>query len=102
MTKKESVCPYEFHLMEINSMGLKASIKNISSELQAIICEDYWHPTRITILDESENIRVLNDGSLAIGQNVAIVTPHQIAAGYVPPSINNDDNSLVLGTEIVH
>ena len=31
-------------------------------------------------LDESENIRVFKDGTLAIGQNVAIVTPHQTAA----------------------
>ncbi len=52
-------------------------------------------------LDESEEIRRLEDGSLAIGPNVAVVTPHQMASGYVPPSVDQEENQNVIGTEKV-
>ncbi len=42
-------------------------------------------------LDESESVR-------SIGQNVAIVVPHQQAAGYLPPSIESANDEEVLGT----
>lgn len=45
-------------------------------------------------LDEAEDVR-------AIGKNVAIVTPHQKAAGYVPPSIEQEENPGLLGSGTV-
>lgn len=49
-------------------------------------------------LNEAEEVRQLADGTLAIGQNVAIVTPRQDAAGYVPPSIDQQDAQETLGS----
>jgi len=85
------------------------TVQNGRTYYYALVAYDYGAPdigpgiapsenNAVIELDESENIRVFNDGTLAIGQNVAIVTPHQIAAGYVPPSIEKDDNNFVLGT----
>jgi hypothetical protein len=47
----------------------------------------------IDLEEGTENVR-------SIGKNVAIVTPHPMAAGYVPPSIETDDelNADVLGS----
>ena len=42
-------------------------------------------------LDEEENVR-------AVGPNVQIVTPHQMAAGYVPPSVSLSDSTQTVGT----
>ena len=44
-------------------------------------------------LDEAEEVR-------SIGKNVAIVTPHQMAAGYIPPSVETNDgvNADVIGS----
>lgn len=45
-------------------------------------------------LDENENVRFF-------GQNVQIVTPHQKAAGYIPPSIEILNNDICLGSGTV-
>ena len=45
-------------------------------------------------LDEAENVR-------SIGKNVAIVTPHQPSAGFVPPEIITSENENILGTGTV-
>ncbi|MBN2011868.1 hypothetical protein JW960_21245 [candidate division KSB1 bacterium] len=52
-------------------------------------------------LDESENVKVLSDGTLAIGKNVQIVTPRQPAAGYVPPSVDMESESKTLGSGVM-
>lgn len=52
-------------------------------------------------LDESEEVRRLEDGSLAIGMNVAIVTPRQNAGGYIPPSIDQTIDQSYLGAGTV-
>ena len=44
-------------------------------------------------LDEYENIR-------SIGKNIAIVTPHQRAAGYIPPEVEIEESNTI-GTGIV-
>jgi len=45
-------------------------------------------------LDESENVR-------SIGPNVQIVTPHQTAAGYISPDLQNDENNITFGAGTV-
>lgn len=52
MAEREKNCPFHFFLEKTDEPGLKATIKNISDKLRVIICEDYWHPTRITITGE--------------------------------------------------
>jgi hypothetical protein len=42
-------------------------------------------------LDEDENIR-------RIGQNVQIVVPHQMAAGYQPPTLRSDSTHVTIGS----
>ncbi len=45
-------------------------------------------------LDEAEEVR-------AVGKNVQIVTPHQTAAGYVPPTVGNQAEGITFGCGIV-
>lgn len=42
-------CPFHFFLEKTDDPGLRATIKNILDEMRVIICEDFWHPTRIAI-----------------------------------------------------
>lgn len=88
------------------------NVQNGRTYYYAIVAYDYGAPhigpgiapseNNIVIeLDESEEIRRLEDGSLAIGPNVAVVTPRQEAAGYVPPSIDQADDQTTLGTGTV-
>ncbi|MHB2156080.1 fibronectin type III domain-containing protein [Calditrichota bacterium GD2] len=85
------------------------NVQNGRTYYYAIVAYDYGAPhigpgiapseNNIVIeLDEAEEIRRLEDGSLAIGPNVAVVTPRQDAAGYVPPSIDQQDDQQTLGT----
>ncbi|WP_456408137.1 hypothetical protein [Caldithrix abyssi] len=85
------------------------NVQNGRTYYYAIVAYDYGAPhigpgiapseNNIVIeLDEAEEIRRLEDGSLAIGPNVAVVTPRQDAAGYVPPSIDQQDDQPILGT----
>jgi len=52
-------------------------------------------------LTETDEVLILDDGSYAIGKNVAIVVPHQQALGYVPPSINKEEMDGLVGTSSV-
>jgi len=52
-------------------------------------------------LDESEEVRVLEDGSLAVGKNVAVVVPRQDAAGYLAPSIDQTSEQNTKGSGTV-
>jgi len=45
-------------------------------------------------LDESEQIR-------SVGPNVQVVTPHQIAAGYIPPDLESDEKGITFGAGTV-
>ncbi len=85
------------------------NVENGRTYYYAIVAYDYGAPNIgpgiapsenniIIELDESEEIRRLPNGSLAVSPNVAVVTPHQMAAGYVPPSIDRDNNQNVIGT----
>ncbi|RMF58634.1 MAG: hypothetical protein D6743_17440, partial [Calditrichaeota bacterium] len=85
------------------------NVQNGRTYYYALVAYDYGAPdigpgiapseNNIVIeLDESEEIRQLADGTLAIGPNVAVVTPHQEAAGYVPPSVDQDAEQQTLGT----
>ncbi len=88
------------------------NVQNGRTYYYAIVAYDYGAPdigpgiapseNNIVIeLDESEEIRRLEDGSLAIGPNVAVVTPRQEAAGYVPPSIDQNEEQHILGSGTV-
>jgi hypothetical protein len=65
---------------------------------------------KIPILDPgispSENNVVidLEEGTEVVrstGKNVAIVTPHPMAAGYVPPTVDSDANDNVIGSGVI-
>ncbi len=88
------------------------NVQNGRTYYYAIVAYDYGAPdigpgispseNNIVIeLNEAEEVRRLPDGTLAIGQNVAIVTPHQEAPGYEPPSVEEEDNQNVLGSGTV-
>ncbi|MCB0283638.1 MAG: hypothetical protein KDF60_13720 [Calditrichaeota bacterium] len=52
-------------------------------------------------LSETDEVRILENGNYAIGQNVAVVVPHQQALGYVPPSIDIEQREGLVGTALV-
>jgi len=75
---------------------IDTNVQNGRTYYYAIVAYDYGAPNigpgvapsenNIVIeLDEAEEVRT-------IGKNVQIVTPHQKAAGYVPPSLNSEKN----------
>lgn len=77
------------------------NVQNGRTYYYAIVAYDYGAPdigpgiapseNNVVIeLDEAEEVR-------AIGKNVQIVTPHQKAAGYVPPSIDEGSDGIVFG-----
>ncbi|MCI0512132.1 hypothetical protein L0128_02865 [candidate division KSB1 bacterium] len=78
------------------------NVENGRTYYYALIAYDYGAPNIgpgiapsenniIIELDEAEEIR-------SYGQNVQIVTPHQKAAGYQPPLVNQDPNQKTLGS----
>jgi len=82
------------------------TIQNGRTYYYAIVAYDYGAPNigpgispsenNIVIeLDEAEEIR-------SIGKNVAIVVPHQTAAGYVPPEIQVETNEHIFGTGTIN
>ena len=85
------------------------NVQNGRTYYYALVSYDYGNPDMepgispsenviIVELNEAEEVRRLSDGSLAIGQNVAVVTPHQPAAGYIPPEIDQTVNPELLGS----
>jgi hypothetical protein len=87
---------------------IDTNVENGRTYYYALVAYDYGAPdigpgiapsenNIIIKLDESEDIRKLSDGSLAIGINIQVVTPHQKAAGYIAPSIENGDSELQFG-----
>lgn len=78
-------------------------VENGRTYYYALVAYDYGieslgvspYPNRIIIdLDEDENVKFH-------GQNVQIVTPHQKAVGYIPPSIEILDDNIKLGSGTV-
>jgi hypothetical protein len=72
------------------------TVQNGRTYYYAVVAYDYGAPdigpgiapsenNTVIELDEAEEVR-------SIGKNVAIVIPHQHAAGYVPPKVEIDDN----------
>jgi len=85
------------------------NVQNGRTYYYALIAYDYGNPdidpgispsenNIIIELNEAEEVRRLTDGTLAIGQNVAIVVPHQQAAGYMPPSVDTNADQETLGS----
>ena len=81
------------------------TVQNGRTYYYAVIAYDYGAPdigpgispseNNVVIqLDEAENVE-------SIGKNVAIVIPHQPAAGYIPPEISTEENPNLIGTGTV-
>jgi len=88
----------------INHIFVDNTVQNGRTYYYAIVAYDYGAPdmgpgispsenNAVVELDEYENIR-------SIGKNVAIVIPHQRAAGYIPPTVDMAENET-LGTGTV-
>jgi len=83
----------------INHIFVDNTVQNGRTYYYAIVAYDYGAPdigpgispsenNAVIELDEYENIR-------SIGKNVAIVIPHQRAAGYIPPTVVIEENELL-------
>ena len=81
------------------------TVQNGRTYYYAVVAYDYGAPdigpgispseNNVVIqLDEAENVE-------SIGKNVAIVIPHQPAAGYIPPEISTEENPDLIGTGTV-
>ena len=81
------------------------TVQNGRTYYYAVVAYDYGAPdigpgispseNNVVIqLDEAENVE-------SIGKNVAIVIPHQPAAGYIPPEISTEENPNLIGTGTV-
>lgn len=78
------------------------NVQNGRTYYYAIVAYDYGAPdigpgvapcenNIIIELDEAEEVR-------SIGKNVQIATPHQKAAGYIPFSVNEDNDGIIFGS----
>jgi hypothetical protein len=90
----------------INHVFRDNTVQNGRTYYYAIVAYDYGAPdigpgispsenNVVVELDEAEEIR-------SIGKNVAIVVPHQPAAGYVPPEIQVDTTEQLFGTGTIN
>ena len=87
----------------INHIFVDNTVQNGRTYNYAVVAYDYGAPdigpgitpsenNTVIELDEAEEVR-------SIGKNVAIVIPHQPAAGYIPPEVETEDkNYLGSGT----
>lgn len=78
------------------------NVQNGRTYYYAVVAYDYGAPdigpgispsenNAVIELDEAENVR-------SFGKNVAIMTPRQHAAGYIPPKIVQDENENLFGS----
>lgn len=90
----------------ITHLFVDNTVQNGRTYYYAVVAYDYGAPdigpgiapseNNIVIeLDEAENVR-------SIGKNVAIVTPHQRAAGYIEPEIVTEENDDLVGSGSVY
>ena len=82
------------------------TIQNGRTYYYAIVAYDYGAPNIGPGISPSENNVVIEldeaEGIRSIGKNVAIVVPHQPAAGYVPPEIQVETNEHIFGTGTIN
>ena len=82
------------------------TVQNGRTYYYAIVAYDYGAPDIGPGISPSENNVVIEldeaEGIRSIGKNVAIVVPHQPAAGYVPPEIQVEINEQLFGTGIIN
>ena len=85
----------------INHIFVDNTVQNGRTYYYAVVAYDFGAPdigpgispsenNTVIELDEYENIR-------SIGKNIAVVIPHQQAAGYIPPNVDLQETSI-LGT----
>ena len=83
----------------INHVFVDNTVQNGRTYYYAVVAYDFGAPdigpgispsenNTVVELDEYENIR-------SIGKNIAIVIPHQAAAGYIPPNVEMAESSLL-------
>ena len=82
------------------------TIQNGRTYYYAVVAYDYGAPNIGPGISPSENNVVIEldeaEGIRSIGKNVAIVVPHQPAAGYVPPEIQVETNEHIFGTGTIN
>ena len=75
------------------------TVQNGRTYYYAVVAYDYGAPDIGPGISPSENNAVIEldetEGIRSIGKNVAIVVPHQPAAGYIPPEIEMDQADLL-------
>jgi len=90
----------------INHVFRDNTIQNGRTYYYAVIAYDYGAPNIGPGISPSENNVVIEldetEGIRSIGKNVAIVVPHQPAAGYVPPEIQVETNEHIFGTGTIN
>ena len=78
------------------------TVQNGRTYYYAIVAYDFGAPNIGPGIAPSENNAVIKldeaEEVASIGQNVAIVVPHQMAAGYIPPTVQANENTDVLGS----
>ena len=81
------------------------TVQNGRTYYYAVVAYDYGAPDIGPGISPSENNVVIQLDEAeyveSIGKNVAIVVPHQPAAGFVPPEINIEENPDLIGTGTV-
>jgi len=83
----------------ISHIFVDNTVQNGRTYYYAVVAYDFGAPDIGPGISPSENNVVIEldeaEGIRSIGKNVAIVVPHQPAAGYVPPEVNIDDTELL-------
>lgn len=81
------------------------TVQNGKTYYYGIVAYDYGIPEMEPGISPSENNVVIEldeaENVSSIGQNVQVVTPHQMAAGYIPPTIEINENISCLGTGVI-
>lgn len=79
------------------------NLENGRTYYYALVAYNYGINGNGVSIAPAENNAVVNIDSYGniklVGQNVKIVTPHQVAAGYVDPSIKMDESNNTIGNE---
>ncbi len=86
----------------ISHVFIDNTVQNGRTYYYAVVAYDYGAPDIGPGIAPSENNIVIEkdeaENVISWGKNVAIVTPHQPAAGYIPPDLSVTGNSGLLGT----
>ena len=83
----------------INHIFIDNTVQNGRTYYYAIVAYDYGAPEIGPGISPSENNVVIElddfEQIRGIGKNVAIVQPHQYAAGYIPPTLFKEESDLL-------